>query len=596
MGITLFGDQAPVNPTEQQFGFENLTSGIAAGTAAEDALANSPVAEINRTTALNQAENGVRYGFRGLGVYAPESPLLPPDIANQNYGIKGTLSWDKPVRDETAKLQNQFATDRIKRDDILRRSQSGILPSTARMAATLGASMLDPINIAASFVPVVGEARFATLGAIGSRLARGAVEGAVGQALIEPINLANADSEQRDYDMGQVLQDVAFGAGLGATLHLGAYGLKRSAGYVRDILHGVPEFTPPADHAAALSGAISALSEDRPVRVAEYLASTDIKRQSERLPIDRRDALMGDSALSGTYAPEAHAAILKLNQHVDIGTGNDEYAGLISSLKSAADNGLGVEIMTKDGRRVRLVNAEDATGARRISAFDDNGNEVGNLKYSIGTEPSGKRINPDVDVKEEWKRQGIGSALYDLAEQTGGKIPAIDQAGQIRSDEAIAFRTDRAKKQKAAGLPITEDDLRYFDKQQTDQFATAVARQSAITDLPDTAGTSFADAWQQMTKAQMQSHAVQPDHAIAMSEWDREAPIAKMRQDPERAASEAESYAQQTDDVLQGIRDKGLLAPEHEAVLAAEDENIRMAEQRGKGLTQAAACIGRALE
>lgn len=570
MGITLFGDQAPVNPTEQQFGFENLTSGVAAGTAADVALAGSTPAELIRSAQLQRSENGYFVpDDTGGGIQVdPESSLLTPEIANQKYGIKGTLSWDKPVRDETAKLQNQFATDRIKRDDILRRSQSGILPSTARMAATLGASMLDPINIAASFVPVVGEARFAALGAIGSRLARGAVEGAVGQALIEPINWANADSEQRDYDMGQVLQDVAFGAGLGATLHLGAYGLKRSAGYVRDILHGVPEFTPPADHAAALSGAISALSEDRPVRVAQYL---------QAMASRRRDDLLSASSLSGVgSAPE-----------VPLGDALPEFGLNTEPAIPGATHAIDLPTIGENGNEA-IYPADTLGYGSEINRLQKAANSEGRA-LEIRRDQNGTRLVEPIEFK-------IVDQFPDehTAQANINRLPPADREGL----QAIQFTRADGNQGTAIvrGLSDTQAARLRSQPELVDQALAKSAGQSAVTDLPDTVGTSFEDAWQQMTKAQTQSHAVQPEHAIAMSEWDREAPISKMRQNPEQAASEAESYAQQTDDVLQGIRDKGLLAPEHEAVLAAEDENIRMAEQRGKGLTQAAACIGRALE
>ena len=59
--------------------------------------------------------------------------------------------------------------------------------------ASMATNFLDPINIGAAFVPIVGEARFANMvarsGKNVARLQRGFVEGFVGNAGIEPIVL-----------------------------------------------------------------------------------------------------------------------------------------------------------------------------------------------------------------------------------------------------------------------------------------------------------------------------------------------------------------------------------------------------------------------
>jgi hypothetical protein len=128
-----------------------------------------------------------------------------------------------------------------------------------------------------------------------------------------------------------------------------------------------------------------------------------------------------------------------------------------------------------------------------------------------------------------------------------------------------------------------------------DQALAKDAGQSAVTDLPDTTGTSFQDAWQGMLRSQRQTHEVQPEQATALAEWRRETvgydkPIA-----PAVADGEAETYAAATDEQLQSLRQQGLLAPEHEAALAAEDANIQQAEARGRGFAQAAACVARGL-
>ena len=109
---------------------------------------------------------------------------------------------------------------------------SGFYVGAAKFGTGLAVSMLDPINIAASFVPVFGQARFAALAARTSlrtaRLTRGVVEGAVGAAVVEPLVYSAAKRVQADYGAVDSLLNITFGSILGGGLHVGV-------GKLRDI-------------------------------------------------------------------------------------------------------------------------------------------------------------------------------------------------------------------------------------------------------------------------------------------------------------------------------------------------------------------------
>tara|TARA_B110000967_G_scaffold191910_1_gene218034 strand:+ start:592 stop:1833 length:1242 start_codon:yes stop_codon:yes gene_type:complete len=106
----------------------------------------------------------------------------------------------------------------------------GFYVGAAKFGTGLATSFLDPINIAASFIPVYGQARFAKkvaqVGFTRARATRGAVEGAVGATLIEPIVYGVAKSLQSDYDLYDSFLNVTFGTVLGSGLHVGAGRLK----------------------------------------------------------------------------------------------------------------------------------------------------------------------------------------------------------------------------------------------------------------------------------------------------------------------------------------------------------------------------------
>jgi hypothetical protein len=105
----------------------------------------------------------------------------------------------------------------------------------------------------------------------------------------------------------------------------------------------------------------------------------------------------------------------------------------------------------KNGEKVRLVHAISRDGDEgRIVAFDDKGTPIGDLSYSRVEEPNGQRYNPDVVVRDEWKRNGLATILYDRAEQSGGLIPPVAQDA-VRTPEGNAFRTARETGSSAPG-------------------------------------------------------------------------------------------------------------------------------------------------
>jgi hypothetical protein len=106
----------------------------------------------------------------------------------------------------------------------------GFYVGAAKLAVGIGVSFLDPINIGASFIPVVGQARFAQIaartGLKTARAVRGAVEGAVGATILEPLIYSTAQKIQADYDLVDSFMNIGFGTIIGTGLHVGAGALK----------------------------------------------------------------------------------------------------------------------------------------------------------------------------------------------------------------------------------------------------------------------------------------------------------------------------------------------------------------------------------
>ncbi len=117
------------------------------------------------------------------------------------------------------------------RADVMGRTEYSWSGTPVRGLAMLAGSIIDPLNIAAAFIPVVGEARVASMlarSAVGSmeragtRAAIGVAEGGVGAAMIEPFVYAGRTQLQDDYHMSDSLLNIAFGAALGGGLHVTA--------------------------------------------------------------------------------------------------------------------------------------------------------------------------------------------------------------------------------------------------------------------------------------------------------------------------------------------------------------------------------------
>lgn len=203
-------------------------SGDVFGAAFEGALNTNPTNSLFRFGDLAEATNpSPIIDPAGNAVYAPEIPKISAEQARQKVRGAGLdlKIPDEGIRPGALDILMQRQREQIARQQVLARSPTGSLGT--QVAAGLAASVLDPLSIATAFVPVVGEARYAQLLAgattplarAGVRAGVGAVEGAVGAAIVEPLPLLAAAQDQTDYGLSDSLANIAFGGILGGGLH-----------------------------------------------------------------------------------------------------------------------------------------------------------------------------------------------------------------------------------------------------------------------------------------------------------------------------------------------------------------------------------------
>ena len=156
---------------------------------------------------------------------APEGvELLDTDTLNERYGGLG-LKFDKPVSEDYASALAKGKLEERKRQDILERGPTGFMAGAARLGAGLAAAVTDPVNIAAGFIPVVSQARYAgmiaRMGKTQAMIGKGFIEGALGNAALEPLVYGLSQQQQLDYTLADSAVNVLFGGILGGGIHLG---------------------------------------------------------------------------------------------------------------------------------------------------------------------------------------------------------------------------------------------------------------------------------------------------------------------------------------------------------------------------------------
>ena len=226
-----------------------VTFGDYLGAAVGDAWSDNPVVSSSRGAHVNnllygvdqisdlvtQAEEG---GLTGLDDLVPLQTNNPLSVDDQKELIKaeGLEGHIKPQEGYNAEALNYIM--QLKHEELdraLTREQAPAWMAPVGFGAGLVTSMLDPINVASSFIPIVGEQRVMSMlarnagsawGRAGVRVGVGALEGAVGAAALEPFIYAAKTQTQSDYGMTDSLLNIAFGTVMGGAMHSagGAWG------------------------------------------------------------------------------------------------------------------------------------------------------------------------------------------------------------------------------------------------------------------------------------------------------------------------------------------------------------------------------------
>jgi hypothetical protein len=204
-------------PYERQVEVREPTLGEELIEVGREAFEFSPTQSIVRGLELEEAR-------RSTNILSAESARAQLG----NAGLREQLTVpDQGISQEALDILIRRKRIENQRADLYSRSPGGFGRGAAKIAASLGYSLFDPLNIATAFVPVVSQARYSAMlraqaglaGRTGVRAGVGFVEGLAGAALVEPLILSTARAEQADYDGADSLLNIAFGGILGGGLH-----------------------------------------------------------------------------------------------------------------------------------------------------------------------------------------------------------------------------------------------------------------------------------------------------------------------------------------------------------------------------------------
>lgn len=538
------------------------------------------------------------------GLFTPEEerePLLDPDDANERFAIEGRLRFDRPVSERWARELNEIHQARRQREDIMARAAGGITGWTPRIAALFLGAAMDPLNVAAAFVPVVGPTRAAAwmqqaatrLQRVQAAARRGAIEGAVGGAALAPVDWFVLGQQQIDYGAADALLNVAFGGALGASLRGGG----------RAMIDAFSGWHGSAGHEALVRQAVAQVSRADPVSVDDLAAvhravelarrrdelmagAASIRRAPgrvedvgpglERLRAVERGAFGGDRAPAITsragLPPEIADLVARRAAAQPVSRGTPDLGEIDPGATLRQPTPLERALENRDWF---LEELDQIVEARRV------------VEPGMTTRPAVGAFAPEQEVPAAPGVLGPDGAPLNRAD-----VPRIEGAStdaELRArmlGEAREGTEAWLAEQRAKVLAEVSDDVRGAlglervlrpgsDAIDGDFLRTALARAGEPPlDPADAAGIDAARMAASRARAAT-------DASAAATPADR---IMREVKEIERAMAEA-------DDLLRAREAAGALDPEEAAAIARADEAVQAAQSRAGAWEAAAACI-----
>jgi len=243
-------------------------------------------ATFQETMYYNPANALGRLSEQFIGEGRTGRTLTKDEWAESEYFRPGIEVGEDGIKEGLANLFAQRHDKRLGFRLDLNRSKGGFGLAAAQFGVGIGASFLDPLNVASAFIPSVALARGAVAanrikaaGATiagrtsGKRFLTGAMDGAIGAAVLEPLVIGAAYAEQdKDYTIMDSFLNLTFGSILGGGLHVGV-------GKIYDRLNKIPAPT----REEALRTSVVQAENDEPIQVDKLIDDAETTTINEQI-------------------------------------------------------------------------------------------------------------------------------------------------------------------------------------------------------------------------------------------------------------------------------------------------------------------------
>lgn len=512
-----------------------------------------------------------------------------------------------------------------RREDLMRqytidRYRGGFGGQALGLGAAFLGEAVDPLNIAAAFIPIVGPARYAAIlgragTGIGARAAAragiGAVEGAVGVAALEPFNYAASQRLQDDYTLRNSLANVAFGAFLGAGLH-------SAGGAIFDAVKGRAKF-----------GALSP-PPPPPVSVSALTTESGFALRQPRQTVDEIVAASAPTTPTVTFRPatevqagpaitfgqeviprvERVAEATPVVRPTTVETRTTEPLPLeqvaetlpttetaVAPPSSVID--YGAEVVT---RAPELRTAEDIEALRRLSLEEKRAVEVQSL-------PEVERTSEEAQFVEDIRNGGESDYINQRVARATERLAQVERA--IPRAQALETRT-RLVAERAALTQEINDAGRRLAELGNDPYAAPVILER-VSDATKAAGLRAAIA-QDLQGRPLDVESIfkqdpragyRPDPTEVQAFFDRQSDSVVVTPEGQEAsiygalrlkepdvvetAATAQKFASETEaESMALLRERGLSDEDIEAVIEQADNISEYGERLAKAAEQAA--------
>ena len=348
------------------------------GRSLDETLATNPFKAIVDAEALAEARRGRQTGGRqaarrGLGRTPPRTPvltMLQQESRIAEAGLAGQIDLYEGETAEGLDMRIRWRQDELARQAVMTASENGVLPTLASFGTAFAGSLIDPINIASGFVPVISAGRYANLlanaggraGRLSVRARVGAAEGLVGAVAVEPIVLAGADLRQADYGLYDSMLNLLLGTALGGGLH-GAGGAVADAVRGPRAIRDLDAIAPEARVEAMRAGVAAVVEGRKPIVVASVVANEQPVSSAADGPPE---------VLGGTS--EAVQRARETDRLGESGGGADAPSGIDEMAITLRD---GTEVVAPDVRHAALLRlADDIEAGRSGPEIDARREEV----------------------------------------------------------------------------------------------------------------------------------------------------------------------------------------------------------------------------